>query len=69
MLLFLSLMGFLALFSALTLMKAGHSARHGRVDQASFHYCEEVLIAQRTTRAMPVERSDSLAKTAPKQAA
>jgi hypothetical protein len=68
MILFLSLMGFLALFSALTLMKAGRSARHGFEDKAGFHYYEEALVA-RTTSVMPVGRSDRLAETAPKQAA
>ncbi len=56
MILFLSLMGFLALFSALTLMKAARSARHGFEDKAGFHYCGKVLIAHRTTRAMRAER-------------
>lgn len=69
MILFLSLMGFLTLFSALTLMQASRRARHGFEDEVGFHYCEEALTFQETTD-RPVVHASSLAdEAAPRQAA
>jgi hypothetical protein len=53
MILFLELLGFLALFSLLALVKMGRNARDGFEDGAGFHYCEEALDSGSSARNEP----------------
>jgi len=53
MILFLELLGFLALFSLLALVKMGRSARDGFEDGAGFHYCEEASDSRSSARNEP----------------
>jgi hypothetical protein len=59
MMLFLYLLGFLALFSLLALAKVSRSVRDGYEDDAGFHFCEEVSHSTRTARSGPERRPSS----------
>ena len=59
MMLFLYLLGFLALFSLLALVRVSRSVRAGYEDDAGFHYCEEVSRSTRMARSGPESRPSS----------
>jgi hypothetical protein len=59
MILFLELLGFLALFSLLALVKMGRNARDGFENGAGFHYCEEASGSTSSARRRPGMQSFS----------
>jgi len=70
MLLFFPLLGFLALFSLLALVKVSRSVRDGYEDNAGFHFCDELSGPTETERSGPESQLSGLSEqTEPKQAA
>jgi hypothetical protein len=70
MILFLGLLGFLALFSLLALAKVSRNARDGYEDDAGFHYYEEALGSTRAAgKVSEIQFSSSQDSTEHEQAA